>query len=42
VAEVQGLQSAEIIATDNFDKLRDGLKVVSENASAHPQTGAGR
>lgn len=42
VAEVQGLQSAEIIATDNFDKLRDGLKVVSENASAHTQTGAGR
>jgi multidrug efflux system membrane fusion protein len=42
VAEVQGLQAAEIIATDNFDKLRDGLKVVSENASAHTQTGAGR
>ena len=42
VAEVQGVQPAEIIATDNFDKLRDGLKVVSENASAATQTGAGQ
>jgi multidrug efflux system membrane fusion protein len=34
VAEVQGLQPEEIIATDNFDKLREGLKVASENTTA--------
>jgi membrane fusion protein, multidrug efflux system len=42
VAEVQGLQPAEIIAMDNFDKLRDGLKVASASVSAATQAGVSR
>jgi multidrug efflux system membrane fusion protein len=42
VAEVQGVQPTEIIATDNFDKLREGLKVVSDNAPAIARAGADR
>jgi membrane fusion protein, multidrug efflux system len=41
VTAVEGLEAGDVIAADNFDKLRDGVKITTRNPSASASTGSG-
>jgi multidrug efflux system membrane fusion protein len=38
---VEGLKAGDVIAADNFDRLRDGVKIAARNPSANTNGGAG-
>jgi len=38
---VEGLKAGDVIAADNFDRLRDGVKIAARNPSANANGGAG-
>jgi len=38
---VEGLQAGDVIAADNFDRLRDGVKIAARDPSANANGGAG-
>ena len=38
---VEGLKAGDVIAADNFDRLRDGVKIAARNPSANTNSGAG-
>ena len=38
---VEGLKTGDVIAADNFDRLRDGVKIVARDPSATTNGGAG-
>jgi membrane fusion protein, multidrug efflux system len=38
---VQGLKAGDVIAADNFDRLRDGVKIAARNPPANTNGGAG-
>ena len=38
---VEGLKAGDVIAADNFDRLRDGVKIAARDPSAHANGGAG-
>jgi multidrug efflux system membrane fusion protein len=39
---VEGLKAGDVIAADNFDRLRDGVKIAARNLSANANGRAGR
>jgi membrane fusion protein, multidrug efflux system len=41
VAAVQGLDAGAVIALDNFDKLQDGMKVVTQQTAGNPSQKGG-
>ena len=38
---VEGLKAGDVIAADNFDRLRDGVKIAARDPSANANSGAG-
>jgi hypothetical protein len=38
---LEGLKSGDVIAADNFDRLREGVKVTARNPPANTSGGAG-
>jgi multidrug efflux system membrane fusion protein len=38
---VEGLNAGDVIAADNFDRLRDGVKIAARNLSANANGGTG-
>jgi multidrug efflux system membrane fusion protein len=41
VTAVEGLKAGDVIAADNFDKLRDGVKITARDLSASATNGSG-
>jgi membrane fusion protein, multidrug efflux system len=41
VTSVEGLKAGDIIAADNFDRLRDGVKIAARDSSANASGGVG-
>jgi hypothetical protein len=41
VTSVGGLKAGDVIAADNFDRLRDGVKIAARDSSANASGGVG-